>query len=74
MRPLDLPSRRDWNSHIRGGWCVLWLWQGARLSNRDIARLTGMTRQGAQSMMENLAAAFPIVFAEGKWQWMERDP
>jgi hypothetical protein len=65
-------DRDGWNSHIRGGWVVLWLWTGSRLSNRDIAKLTGMTRQGAQSMMEILEVAFPIRFVDGKWEWMEK--
>lgn len=66
-------NRREFNSHQRGGWVILWLWQGSRLSNKDVARLMGMTRWGAQKMMETLAAAFPIVFSDGKWEWMSKD-
>jgi hypothetical protein len=69
--PAD--SRRDWNAHQRGGWIVLCLWQGAKLSNKDAARLTGITRRGAQYMMETLSATFPIVFVGGFWQWMDKD-
>lgn len=66
--------RRDWNAHQRGGWIVLWLWQGSRLSDGDVARLCGMTRQGANKMMLVLEAAFPIMRAsDGKWQWLERE-
>lgn len=69
----DAPPHDGWNSHIRAGWVVLWLWQGSKLSTRDIARLTGIGRRAAHYMMVNLSAAFPIVFADGQWQWMERD-
>lgn len=61
----------DWNSHIRGGWVTLWLWQGSKLSDVDIARLCGISRQGAAKMMIPLEAAFPIVKVDGKWQWIE---
>ena len=66
-------DRHDWNAHIRGGSVILWLWQGSKLSTRDIARLTGITRRGAHDMMEILSCAFPIVIVGGKWQWMDRD-
>ena len=64
-------STRDWNSHQRGGWVTLWLWQGGKLSDNDIARLCGISRQGATKMMGILEAAFPIVKVAGKWQWIE---
>lgn len=67
------PNTREYNSHQRAGFVVLWLWQGARLSNKDVARLTGMTRWGAQKMMETLSAALPIVQVAGQWQWMSKD-
>lgn len=65
-------SRRDWNSHQRGGWVTLWLWQGSKLTDRDIARLTGMTTQGAGKMMAILSAALPIDKINGLWQWIEK--
>jgi hypothetical protein len=61
----------DWNAHQRAGWVTLWLWQGSRLSDSDIARLCGMSRQGALKMMVILEAALPIVKVSGKWQWIE---
>jgi hypothetical protein len=66
-------SRHEWNAHQRGGFVTLMLWQGAKLSNVDVARLCGMTRRGAAYMMETLSAALPIVFVEGCWQWMSRE-
>lgn len=66
--------RRDWNAHARGGWVILFLWQGSRLSNSDVARLTGITRRGAQSMMEGLSAFFPILQDDSKkWYWTNKD-
>lgn len=65
--------RREWGAHSRGGWVTLWLWQGSRLSNRDVARLTGMTPQGAGHMMRVLSAALPIVHIDGVWVWMEKE-
>lgn len=71
--PARIETGRDWNSHQRGGWVVLWLWQGSRLSDQDIARLCRMTRQGAIKMMVALEAAFPVVKVDGKWQWLSKD-
>lgn len=65
--------RADWNAHQRGAWVILALWQGSRLSNRDVARLTGMTRRGANYMMETLSALFPLVVEDGKWVWMAKN-
>jgi hypothetical protein len=72
---LHYESRHDWNSHQRGGFITLMLWQGSKLSNKDIARLTGTTRRAAQYMMEALSGALPIVFdyEHGVWRWMEID-
>ena len=67
-------ARRDgWNAHVRGGWVMLWLWQGSRLTTRDVARLTGISIPAAHRMMVILSAAFPITRAEGLWQWIERE-
>lgn len=63
----------DWNAHQRGGWVALWLWQGSRLSDTDIARLCGMTRQGAAKMMDAIEAAFPVIKVDGKWEWMNKN-
>lgn len=66
-------SGPEWNAHQRGGWVTLWLWQGSRFTTKDIARLCGMTTQGAGKMMTILSAALPITVVEGKWQWMEKE-
>lgn len=71
--PTRTEGGPDWNAHQRGGWVALWLWQGSRLTTKDVARLCNMTPQGAGKMMAILSAALPITVVEGKWQWIERD-
>lgn len=66
-------SRHEWNAHQRGGFITLMLWQGAKLSSKDVARLCVMSRQGAEKMMIILSAALPIDNPDGKWQWMIKD-
>ena len=66
-------SRQDWNAHQRGGFITLMLWQGAKLSSKEVARLCVMSRQGAEKMMVILSAALPIDIQDGKWQWMVKD-
>lgn len=67
--------QHEWNSHQRGAWVAVWLWTGARLSNRDVARLCGITPQGAHKMMTILEATLPIVFDAdaGVWRWIEKE-
>lgn len=66
-------ARQEWNAHQRGGFITLMLWQGAKLSSKDVARLCVMSRQGAEKMMGILSAALPIVIEGGLWQWMKKD-
>lgn len=71
--PTAHERRHEMNAHQRGAWCALWLWQGSKLSTRDIARLTGITPQGAHKMMTLLAGSLPITLENGLWQWIERE-
>lgn len=66
-------GRREWNSHQRGGWIVLFLWQGSRFTTQEVADLCGMTKQGAQKMMTILEASFPITLVDSKWQWFHKE-
>ena len=66
-------GRREWNAHAKGGWIILFLWQGSRLTTLEIAKLCGMSKQGAQKMMTILEASFPITQDNGKWVWMSKD-
>ena len=66
-------TRREWNAHVKGGWVALFLWQGSRLTTLEIARLCGMTKQGAQKMMVNMEADMQITLVDGKWQWISKD-
>lgn len=63
-------DREVLTSWARGGMVVLYLQQGSRLTTREIAQLTSITRRGAQYMMDALTLVFPIVFEQGKWRWM----
>lgn len=65
--------RREWGATTRGGWIILFLWQGSRFSTKEVAKLTGLTRRGAQRMMNVLELDFPIRQIEGKWQWVLKD-
>lgn len=62
--------RAEWNSHIRGGWIAIWLFQGSKLTTREIVTLTGMSKQGVEFMMEILSQGMPIVRVDGRWQWL----
>lgn len=73
VAPIHPDGRQEWNAHQRGGFITLMLWQGAKLSSKEVARLCVMSRQGAEKMMDILSAALPIVSVDGKWQWMVRD-
>lgn len=66
-------GRREWNAHQRGGWIVLFLWQGSKLTTREVAGLCGMTTQGAGKMMVILESSFPITIIDGKWQWLHKE-
>lgn len=66
-------ERDGWNAHVRGGWVTLWLWQGSRLSTRDVARLCGISIPAAHRMMVILCAHFPITREDALWQWIERE-
>lgn len=66
-------GRREWNAHAKGGWVVLFLWQGSKFTTQEVANLCGMTKQGAQKMMTILEASFPITLVDSKWQWISKD-
>ncbi len=66
-------SGREMNSHQRAALITLFLWQGSQLSTKDIARLCGMTTQGAGKMMAILSATLPIIVTDGLWGWMEKE-
>lgn len=76
MKPRTLPvadNRREWSTRARSAWVLLFLWNGSKLSNKEIAKLTGLTHRGTRYMMDDLASYFPIVSIDQRWQWMERD-
>lgn len=70
--PAD-DRRREWGATTRGGWVILFLWQGSKFTTKEVARLTGLRRRGAQRMMNILELDFPIGLRDGKWQWIAKD-
>jgi hypothetical protein len=62
--------RNEWNSHVRGAYIAVWLFQGSKLSTAEIVKLTGLSKQGVEFMMEILGAYMPIERVAGKWQWL----
>lgn len=63
--------RREWNSHVRGAYIAIWLKGGSKLSTREIAELTGLSKQGVEFMLDILSGSMPITRIDGKWQWIE---
>ena len=66
-----MANQREWNAHQRAGQVTFWLVQGRKMSTAEIARLTGLSWDGAKFMMEMLSGLLPIVCADNKWQWLE---
>lgn len=66
-----MANRREWNAHQRAGQVTFWLVQGRKMSTAEIARLTGLSWDGAKFMMEMLSGLLPILYADDKWQWIE---
>lgn len=62
--------RNEWNSHVRGAYIAIWLKGGSKLSTRDIMRLTGLSKQGVEFMLDILSGYMPITRINGKWQWV----
>lgn len=64
--------RNEWNSHVRGGWIAVWLYGGSKLSTAEIVKMTGISKQGVEFMMEMLAWGMPIKRIDGKWTWLHK--
>lgn len=61
--------RAEWNSHVRAAYIAIWLKGGSKLTTADIVRLTGLSKQGVEFMLEILSGHMPIVRIDGRWQW-----
>ena len=46
---------------------VFWLVQGSQLTTGDIARLAGISQQGAWSMMQKICRVLPLYQENGLW-------
>lgn len=64
---------RELNAHQKAGLITMLLQQGNRLTTDGVARLTGLSWDGADYMMEALGGVLPIVRINGLWQWMSKD-
>jgi hypothetical protein len=64
-------NQREWNAHQRAGQVTYWLVKGRKMSTAEIARLTGLSWDGAKFMMEMLSGLLPIVYSDDKWHWLE---
>lgn len=60
----------EWSAHQRSGSVSVWLYQGSRLTTDQVARLTGLTWEGAEYMMTMLSGALPVTKINGLWQWI----
>jgi hypothetical protein len=65
-------QNREYNAHQKAGLITLLLMGGSRITTDGIARITGLTWDGAEYMMNMLSAVIPIVKIDGKWQWMDK--
>lgn len=51
----------------RSAMIVFFLMQGSRLSTAEIARLTGLTPQGAWNMLQKICRVVPLYQEGGVW-------
>ena len=65
-------QNREYNAHQKAGLITLLLVGGSRITTDGIARITGLTWDGAEYMMNMLSAVIPIDKIDGKWQWMDK--
>lgn len=63
MPPMD----QQYVPTERSALIVLFLMQGSQLSTAEIARLTGLTPQGAWSMLQKICRVVPLYQENGMW-------
>lgn len=74
MSPVAPHDRsHEWNSHVRGAYIAVWLYDGHKLSTRDIMRKTGLSKQGVEFMLDILSGYMPIVRINRRWQWVRSE-
>ena len=66
-------QRREYNAHQKAGLITILLKGGSKMTTEGIARITGLSRDGAEYMMDMLSVVLPIVKIDCKWQWMDDD-
>lgn len=65
-------QNREYNAHQKAGLITLLLIGGSEMTTEGIAKVVGLTWDGAEYMMDMLSAVIPIVKENGKWRWMEK--
>lgn len=66
-------NSREYSAHQKAGLVTLLLIGGSEMTTEGIAKVTGLTWDGAEYMMDMLSAVIPIVKECGKWRWMDKD-
>jgi len=62
---------KELNSHQKAGLITVLLMGGSEITTDGIARIVGLTWDGAEYMMNMLSAVLPILKIDGKWRWLE---
>lgn len=66
-----LMQQDEWTAHMRAATAVFWLLSGSRLTTAEVARLTGLSWDGAKYMLVNMSIVVPIAEDDsGKWFWL----
>lgn len=71
MLKLNDNNSREYSAHQKASFVAILLKDGNELTTAGIARLTGMSWDGADFMMQMISGVLPIVRIDGKWRWME---
>jgi hypothetical protein len=69
---LATDNQREYSAHQKSSFVAILLKDGSLLTTAGIARLTGMSWQGAEKMMNMISGVLPIVKVNRHWQWIDR--
>lgn len=64
---------KELNAHQKAGLITILIHNGSDLTTEGIARITGMTWEGAEYMMDMLSGVLPLDKIDGKWKWVRED-
>lgn len=66
---LSISERKELTAHQKASFIAILLRDGNKLTTAGIARITRMTWEGAEYMMEMISGVLPIIKIDGEWQW-----